>query len=53
MFEEFHWLTREYAKYFIKDDSYIYDIGCATGKFINNLSKDFGNKKTKFIGIDI
>ena len=53
IFDEFHWLAKEYSKYFIKENSYIYDIGCSTGKFINNLSSLYSQKNTKFIGIDI
>ena len=52
IFDEFHWLAKEYSKYFIKENSYVYDIGCSTGKFINNLSSLY-SKNTKFIGIDI
>lgn len=53
IFDEFHWLAAEYSKYFIKENSYIYDIGCSTGKFLSYLSSLYSQKNTNFIGLDI
>lgn len=53
MFSEFRWLTCQISKYFIQEDSVVYDIGCSTGSFLKRLAKEFGYPKTKFYGIDI
>ena len=48
---EGHQMIIALSDYFLKDDSYCYDIGCSTGNLLEKLSK-FTNKKCKFIGID-
>ena len=35
------------SDYFLKDDSYCFDIGCSTGNLLEKLSK-FTNKKSNF-----
>ena len=52
-YSEIHWLTNQLSRYFVNDDSTIYDLGCSTGKFLKNLAKFHQDKKAQFIGIDI
>ena len=53
IFDEFHWLAKEYSKYFIKKIHIFMILAAPTGKFINNLSSLYSQKNTKFIGLDI
>src|SRR4030042_2303501 len=51
---EGHKLVCSIGDFFIKNDSLIYELGCATGELVLNLSKYNKLKPdSKFIGIDI
>jgi len=41
------------SEWFIKDDSFIYDLGCSTGETAKNLFKKFPKKKFNYIGYDL
>tara|TARA_B100000787_G_C16131323_1_gene267506 strand:+ start:31 stop:756 length:726 start_codon:yes stop_codon:yes gene_type:complete len=49
-----HELTCNLSKFFVKNDSIVYEIGCSTGVLTNKLS-DANNLKSnaQFIGIDV
>ena len=40
------------SSYFIKQNTYVYDIGCSTGKLIHNLSTN-NIKDVTYVGVDI
>ena len=50
-YNEGHKMIMSLSDYFLKDDSYCFDIGCSTGNLLEKLSK-FTNKKSNFVGID-
>lgn len=54
LYQETHELFLKISDFFLQDNSKIVDIGCSTGKFINNMYKKHGNneKKISFVGID-
>jgi len=43
-------LIKNISTYFIKDNTYVYDLGCSTGNFLKHLSSLHNN--VKFVGID-
>ena len=51
---EFRWLCLEISDYFIKDKTRVYDLGCSTGSFLNEVYKRHAHKKKiNFVGVDI
>ena len=47
-----HNLGLTISDFFLKDGSYVYDLGCSTGTFLKNLSLRHPQKKVKYYGID-
>ena len=53
-YEEGHQLTCSLSKFFVKDNSIVYEIGCSTGRLSTKLSESNKNKTgVRFIGLDI
>lgn len=40
------------AKYFLEDNTNLYDLGCSTGRQMNRIKKTYPDKKVNFIGIE-
>ena len=53
LYKEGHKLVENLSDYFIKDDSFCYELGSSTGILINNIAKKNQNKDAKFIGLEI
>ena len=51
LYDEFHKQTSKIAEFYCKDNSVIYDLGCSTGNFINEISK-LKKDNLNIIGID-
>jgi len=51
LYDEFHKQISKIAEFYCKDESLIYDLGCSTGKFINQISK-IKKKNLSIVGID-
>ena len=51
LYNEFHKQIIKIAEFYCKDGSLIYDLGCSTGKFINQISK-IKKKNLNVVGID-
>ena len=41
-----------FSKIFYKEEKIIYDLGCSTGSFINELIENFSDQKFNYIGVD-
>lgn len=54
LYEETHNLYLKLSDFFLQNNSKIIDIGCSTGKFINNIYQkhNYNEKKISFVGID-
>ena len=50
-YKESHDICVELSDFFLKKNSYCYDLGCSTGTLLNKLSNR-NNKNINFIGID-
>ena len=51
-YDDGHNLICQLSDFFIKNDSYCYELGSSTGILTNKLAKRAGEKKGNFIGID-
>lgn len=52
MYEEFHKIISSMSNWFVREGTNIYDLGCSTGEFINNLYNIHKSKNIKIIGVD-
>jgi tRNA (cmo5U34)-methyltransferase len=51
-YEISHEITCDISKFFLKENSVCYDIGCSTGTLLNKIKLENSGKKLKFIGVD-
>jgi len=51
-YEISHEITTELSKFFLKDNSRYYDLGCSTGTLIEKIDKSNAGKKLELIGVD-
>ncbi len=52
LYKEGHEIITQLSDYFIKDNSVVYDVGCATGELFTHLLARTNKKHVRFIGID-
>ena len=52
-YDEIHNIIYGMAKYFIRDKTNVYDIGCSTGLLLKSLSRIYSAKDCHYIGYDI
>ena len=48
-----HDIALKFSDFFLSEKSFIYDLGCSTGTFVNKLNKRHYKKNHKIIGIDV
>ena len=51
-YSEGHDLVVDLSDFFLKKNSFCYDLGCSTGTLINKLSNKHSKKKINFFGVD-
>ena len=51
-YSEGHNLVVDLSDFFLKKNSFCYDLGCSTGTLINKLSNKHSKKKINFFGVD-
>jgi tRNA (cmo5U34)-methyltransferase len=52
MYDAFHDMIAELSRWFIRNDSIVFDLGCATGEVIRRLCLEHADKNVTYVGID-